>query len=141
MPLNEATVHGKVDEVIDEHGTDIDVLKFATIVPDLYGQGPRTFAAAVSTRGRGIRSPTKDQITVIGDSEEVDIAFVFSRLELERKFPGLEPFWITNDDEIGFEGRRYRILSTRSTGKAFGKYSMLVAIGAASPGSAETPYP
>jgi hypothetical protein len=139
---NEARIQDKVFAVLRDHGTDMDVLKYVSTVLDQYKQGEQTFATAVEVRGRGIRRPTKDQLSMIGDAEEVEIAFVFSRLELNDKFPtATEPYWITNDDRIGFEGKQYRILSTHPTGKIALTYSMLVAIAETIPGGAEVAYP
>lgn len=140
---NEPKIQKKVRSALTRHGTDIDVLKYTTgAVLDQYKQGEPEFADPIEVRGRGIRRPTKDQLSMIGDGEEVEIAFVFSRLELNEKFPAAtEPDWITNDDRIGFEGKLYRILSTHPTGKIHLTYSMLVALAETIPGGAEAVYP
>jgi hypothetical protein len=140
---DEAKIQLKVRAAIDDHGTDIDVLKYDDTTPlDQYRQGTPAFDSPVSVRGRGIRRPTSDQISFIGDGEEVEIAFLFSRLELNEKFPSAtEPYWVTNDDQIGFEGKRYRILESHPTGKVAETYSMLVVIAETAPGEAETTYP
>jgi len=139
---NEAKIQAKVYAVLRDHGTDMDVLKYDDMVLDQYNQGEPQFADPIVVRGRGIRRPTKDQISFIGDAEEVEIAFVFSRLELNDKFPdATEPYWITNDDRIGFEEKLYRILEAHPTGKVAETYSMLVLIAETLPGGAETPYP
>jgi hypothetical protein len=139
---NEPKIQNKVHDLLRDHGTDMDVLKYESTVLDQYKQGEQVFADPVSVRGRGIRRPTKDQLSFIGDAEEVEIAFVFSRLELNEKFPlATEPYWITNDDRIGFEGRVYRVVEAHPTGKVALTYSMLVLIGETIPGGAETAYP
>lgn len=139
---NESRIQDKVYAVLRDHGTDMDVLKYTGTTLDQYKQGEPTFEDPVEVRGRGIRRPTKDQLSMIGDAEEVEIAFVFSRLELNEKFPtATEPYWVTNDDRIGFEGKLYRILSTHPTGKVAQTYSMLVAIAETLPGEAESTYP
>lgn len=146
MGLTENYVLRVVDTTIANH-TDagsIGVVKYAGTVLDQYKQGEPTYAAfAVPTTGRGIRQPNMDQLSMIGDGESVEIAFVWSRLELARRFPSAaDPMKsIDTRDRLEFEGKTYRILSTHPTGKSHSVYTMLVVKAASLPGAVNDPIP
>lgn len=139
---NEAKIQAKIDALLTAHGTDIDILKFDSITLDQYDQGDKTFSAAVTVTGRGTRDPTLHDLELIGANEYVEIMFVISRLELCRKFPtAAEGDWIDNQDEIGFEGRRYRVVKVWKAGKIKDTYSHIVVTGMTPPGNELVPYP
>lgn len=141
MP-SEAAIIAKVASVLQTYGTDIDVLKSAGVgVADVYGQGDRTFDAAVSVRGRAIQKPTQDQLSFIGNDDEVEIAFLFSRTELVAKFPSAgENEWLEKTDEFGWEGRRFRALSVHPTGRVQAYHAMVAVVAETIPGASDT-YP
>jgi phage tail tube protein FII len=123
----EAAIMVKVQDSIKAYGQSIDVLKHAATSADLYQQGAKTFDVAVQVVGRAIRRPTADQLSMVGDQEDIELAVVFARLELMDAFAtATENEWIVNDDEIGYEGTRYRILSTHLTARVKDYYSLVV---------------
>ncbi|GAF74451.1 unnamed protein product [marine sediment metagenome] len=140
---NEAKIQAKIHAHITNHGTSIDILKFDEMAtPDQYGQGDKTFKTAIPVTGRGTRDPTQDDLELIGANEQVDFMFVFSRLELCDKLPDEpEGEWLTNDDEIGFEGHRYRNVKVWKAGKVKSTYSIIVVTGLTPPGDENVAYP
>jgi len=135
-------IQAKVHQLLTDHGSSIDVLKYTSMTLDQYKQGVKTFATAVEVTGRGTRDPTADDLALIGSNEPVEIMFVISRLELIDKFPALpQGEWVTNDDEIGFEGHRYRIVRIWEAGRIKDSPTIMVITGMTPPGEERTPYP
>jgi len=142
MGLTQGEVLAHVKSTIARHGSVLGVLKFSSLTTDQYQQGDPTFNTVVNTTGRGIRQPSADELSVIGDGENVEIAFVWSRLELIDKLSSYPTDkWLDNKDRIQFEGKVYRILSTHLTGKAFDLYSMVVCKAESLVGAANDPLP
>lgn len=139
----ETRMRRQVVNLLGEYGTPIDVLKYASAAPgDVYQQEEGTFEDAVPVTGRGIKRPTKDQLSMIGNMTEVDYAFVFASDTLAEAFPDLDAgLWIALEDEIGFEGGRYRVLSTHRTGKVKSVYALHVVLCATKPGGTSESYP
>lgn len=135
MP-SEADIQARVAAVIDSHGGDLAVRKYVSETQDRYKQGVVTFGTPVICRGRAITRPTREQLSFIGDGQEVEVAFLFSRLELVAKFPALgEGVWLTTKDEVGWGGQWWRLVSAHPTGRVSTQCSMLVMIGETAPGA------
>lgn len=130
--VSEATAQRAVDRVIRKYRTStINVLKLESAgIPDRFGQSRPTFSAGVSVIGRAIHHPTNEILTVIGDGERYEIAFLFSRLEMLRKFTTLpEGKWITTYDRIVWNGNTYKLEKVQPTGQIGQTFSEVVALG------------
>jgi len=131
MTLSLARARQTVRETLATYGAPIDVLKLNSNnqdPADPYTEGSSTFDPPVATVGRGIRHPTSEQVSMIGNDEHPEIAFVFSYLELEERFPLLAPQeWIKTDDAIGFEGNLYNVDRVKLSGK-FQDYTLVVVL-------------
>ncbi len=130
MPT-EAQIQTKVDQVITQHRTTaINYYAYVEGITDIYKQRTKTFAAPVELIGRAILNPTQEKLTVIGSGERYDIAFLFSRLEMIRKFPSAdEGEWLDVSGEFTWWDRRYKISRVAPTGQVGLDFSLLVALG------------
>ncbi len=129
-PINqEIAIQSKVDQVIRRYKTtDITYYPYTSGSVDRYKQRHKTFGSSTILVGRAIHNPTPQQITIIGDGEEYDIAFLFSRTELENKLPGsAEGDWIDVRGEMEWRSRRYKIEQVRPTGQ-IGLWFHIVAV-------------
>jgi hypothetical protein len=129
--VSEAKAQRAVDAVITRYKTS-PILHYPYVAqtPDAYGQSRPGFGVATTLVGRAIHRPTKEAITVIGDGEVFEIAFLFSRLEMLRKFPSApEGEWISSADQLSWQNRRYRILHVRPTGQLGETFSELIVLG------------
>lgn len=136
-----ATLYNKLS--VAQHGTNIDILKYAGTSSNMYGQGDATYDPAVTIPGRGILDPAGDMISDIGGiKDDIEIAFLFDRQHLNEAFPGATPpDWIDVKDRVGFEGQVYDIVQIHPTGKAFQNYLLLLVLGASLVDEADRPYP
>jgi len=125
----ETQILNMVDEVIAAHKTTAIVYyPYVTGSTDIYKQRTKTFGTGVSLTGRAILNPTQEQISVIGNDERYDVAFLFSKLEMDRKFPSAsEGEWLDVDAEITWWSRRYRIEKVHPSGQV-GQYFSLVVV-------------
>lgn len=125
----EAQIEAAVDSVIRKHRTtEILYYPYVTGALDLYKQRVRTYGAAVSLVGRAIIRPTKENLTVIGNDEAYDIAFLFSRTEMLAKFSLVpEGEWLDVSGEMSWFGRRFRIEKVHPSGQ-IGQRFMLVIV-------------
>jgi hypothetical protein len=90
----------------------------------------------VTLVGRAILNPTNEQISVIGNEERYDVAFLFSRLEMIRKFPAAsEGEWIDVSGEFSWWGRRYKIEKVAPSGQIGASFSLVIALGMTIQGS------
>lgn len=135
MPTEES-VQKVVDTVIRQHRTSsIDYFPYAPGVTDLYNQNAKAFGPPISLVGRAILKPTPEQISVIGNDEQYDIAFLFSKVELKKKFPLADDGeWIDVDGEIEWFNRRFRIEEHQPSGQIGQTFSLLVVMANTIPG-------
>ena len=103
----------KVDNVLSlpptGFGTTMSIKKFSSRVqsrPNPYDYGEKTYDDPVEVIGRAIIKPSEEVVSKYGGSKgTVDCLFVWSRLELIRKFPsGEENWWITDSDTVVYNG-------------------------------------
>jgi len=129
--VTEAQIQTKVDQVITAHRTtEINYYGYVDGVMDIYKQRTKTFATPVSLVGRAILNPTSEQLTVIGSGETYNIAFLFSRLEMLRKFPTAdEGEWMDVKGQFTWWNRRYKISKVAPTGQVGTSFSLVVALG------------
>lgn len=126
--VTENTAQLAVDRAIKRYKTSgIEVLTHIPGVPDKFQQSRSTYAPGISVIGRATHSPTAQMISVIGDGERFGVAFLFSRLELIRKFPaGTEGKWISTNDKMSWNGNVYAIAKARPTGQVGETFSEMV---------------
>lgn len=134
--MNEARVLARVDKLLGQgpggFGTDMLLLPFDGLAGSStpYKDRKPKFKDAVSLVGRAIRNPTKEQISFIGNMAAVEIAFVWSREELRRKFPAAaEGQWITGNDRVTFEGETFRLDIARPSGRYKMHNALFIALG------------
>ncbi len=129
--LNEQTqIQNEVDDLILGFGDTVEIYVAKDSVKNNYGQASVSFHEAIPCTGRSILAPTKEDITIIGDLQNVDVAVVFSRLEMLRKFPHRdENRWIDEDDEFKFENERFRITKVYPTGRVKDWDLLLILLG------------
>lgn len=130
MAITEETAQKAVDRNIERHKTTaILYYPYTTGVVDRYGQRDKTFGAAVSLVGRAIHRPTPEMITVIGNGEVYDIAFLFSRLEMLRKFPAaLDGEWVDASGQMEWRNRRYKIEKVAPSGQVGETFSLCIVL-------------
>ncbi len=133
----EERIEAFVDQVIRRYKTtEIVYYPYVAGATDSYKQRTRTYGTAVTLVGRAILNATSEQISVIGNDERYDIAFLFTRLEMIDKFPTAdEGEWLSVKGEITWWGRRYRISDVRPTGQVGERFLLVVALGKTIEGS------
>lgn len=110
--------------------TTIRYYPYASGATDVYRQRVRTYGSPVTLIGRAILNPTKEKLSVIGNDEMYDIAFLFSRLEMVDKLPAYsEGLWMDVDGEMEWWNRRYRIVKVKPTGQVGEKFLLTVVLG------------
>jgi hypothetical protein len=124
---NEATIQAEVDRKITRfRTTPIQYYPFVSGTPDIYGQQTKTFGTPVTLTGRAILRPTPEKLSVIGNDEQFEVAFLFARAEMLRKFPSAdEGEWILSSGRLAWWSRTYKIEHVRPTGQV-GEHFMLV---------------
>lgn len=130
--LTEEGIDRKVDQLLSYfHGTTIIFHPYYHGTADIYKQRTKEFGDPVTMVGRAIHNPTEEQITVIGNGERYDVAFLFSRREIIRKFPTLaEGEWGKGvDGEMAWWDRRYKIEKVQATGQVATHFLMVVVLG------------
>lgn len=78
-----------VDEALVGFGKAIQVYPAYSLTRNQYGGAAKVFGPAVECIGRCILDPTPEDIQIIGNMQGVDIAVLFSRLEMVREFPAV----------------------------------------------------
>lgn len=142
--MNPAQIANVVDNVLRRFQTaPIYIKKFSGLSapakttniygrPDVtnpYGYQNSLFDAPVQTVGRGILKPTKEMFDGITTDKIFDAAFLWSRLELARKFPTLEEnAWITEKDRLVFRNNEYSIVEIHPTGAISDQNVIFVAL-------------
>lgn len=129
MPT-EAQIQKIVDSVITKYATSqILYYPYEAGAVDIYKQRVKTFGAPTTLVGRAILEPTKEQISVIGNDERYDVAFLFSRLEMVRKFPSAtDGEWIDVTGEFSWWNRRYKIEKVAPSGQVGTTFSLVIAL-------------
>jgi hypothetical protein len=138
--VTEAQAQRVVDEAIRKYRTSpIQYLPFVSVVTDLYKQGTPQFGTAVTLVGRAIHHPTSEMISVIGNDERFGVAFLFSRLEMLRKFPSAnEGEWIVDTGRMVWNSTTYKIEHVRPTGQLGETFAEVVVLGNTIDGRRET---
>ncbi len=133
-----------LQEAIAVYGVDFDVLKYSTSATgSVYRQRAKTYAAPVSLRGHVVMDPSKDLLTEIGAGDDVSGFVTCARLDVEAAFPGAASLEeaIGLKDEIGLQGRRYRIVEVKYTGQLDDEKQVLQIFFDAKPGEKDEVYP
>lgn len=130
--MDAATIEAKVDATITAHRTTaITYHPYVSGPVDVYKQRTKTYGTDVEDLvGRAIHNPTKEQLTVIGDGESFEIAFLFSRTQMRLRFPAAEEGeWMDTSAEISWRNRRYKIEKAKPTGQVFDNFMMMAVMG------------
>lgn len=132
-----AAIEAYVDNTITKYRTtDILYYPYSSGATDLYKQRTKSFGTAVTLIGRAIIRPTSEVLTVIGNGEVYDIAFLFSRSEMVRKFPtASEGEWMNVDGEIAWFNRRYKIERVTPTGQVSTTFLLVAVLAMSIPGA------
>jgi hypothetical protein len=134
-------IETKIERLVDINLTRFDsgpILYYPYVsgAVDIYKQRTKSFGAAVSLVGRAILNPTKENVSLIGNEERYDVAFLFSRLEMIRKFPtASEGEWIDVSGEFSWWNRRYKIEKVAPSGQVGATFSLVIALGMTIQGS------
>lgn len=130
-----------VSEALGQLAADASIRKYRTSelrvyrflsagTPDRFGQAVPVYDGGTVVIGRAFHDPTQEQVTFIGDGERYGAAFVFSRLQLLKKFPALaEGKWITTYDRITWKGNEYKLDKVQPAGLIGETFSVVVALG------------
>ena len=124
----EQAIEAYVDKVIRRYKTTtILYYPYASGAVDTYKQRTRDFGTPVELVGRAILNPTEEQLSMIGNDERYDIAFLFSRPEMEAKFPSVaEGEWVDVTGEMTWWQRRFRIVKVHPTGQVGERFLLVV---------------
>jgi len=130
MPT-EDQIESKVDSLLTLYqNSQIQYYPYSTGTADIYKQRTLSFGTPVTVVGRAIINPTEEQITGIGRLVDIDVAFLFSRLEMVRKFPAAEEgAWMDNSGQLSWNGSRYRIVKVAPSGQVQTKFLIFIALG------------
>lgn len=131
MLMTEAKVQTVVDHYITKfRTTPIQYLAYAPGVVDKFRQRDKTFVApSPDLTGRAIHRPTPEKVTVIGQGEVYDIAFLFSRLEMVRRFPAADDGeWIQAEGRMVWRNRTYKIEKVKPSGQVGLTFSLVVVL-------------
>lgn len=128
--VTEAQAEAAVDALISKYPQgQIQYYPYVTGATDIYKQRTVSFGAPVTVVGRAIVNPTEEQVTGIGKLVDIDVAFLFSRLEMVRKFPSAsEGAWMEDSGQLSWNGSRYRIVKAAPTGQVSTKFLLFVAL-------------
>jgi hypothetical protein len=120
MSARTDSLGAEVQQVIEDFGEDVHVLKYTGMLQDQYKQGAPIFAAAVTVRGHVAMDPTMDQIAMAGlkSEKEINGMITFSNPHLIAAFPATDiEDTVTLKDQIGFWGRRWGVADVHYTGR------------------------
>lgn len=129
----EAKIQTQVDNLLSvvQFGEAVKVYKFQSAADNYpYGRGGAiVYSTALDVTGRIITEPTEELLTLIGDGLKWDVALLFSRLELVRKFSAAdENEWLSVDDEFEHGGMRYACIKMFPTGRVHTQHSLIVVV-------------
>lgn len=136
MPT-EAQIQAKLDQLVTVKfkTTPIQYFGYAPGPLDLYKQKSKVFTAPILLNGRAILNPTKEVLSVIGNEERYDVAFLFTRAEMLRKFPTkVEGQWMDVSGELEWYSRRFKIEQVRPTGQTSTTFHLMVVLAMNLPG-------
>jgi hypothetical protein len=130
MGITEASAQAAVDRYVSQfRATEIQYIPYTSGIVDRYKQRDKTFGTPVTVVGRAIHNPTEESITAIGQGEVYDIAFLFSRLEMLRKFPGVaDGEWIQAEGRMAWRNRTYKIQKVQPSGQVGETFSLVVVL-------------
>lgn len=130
MNPSETSVQKAVDIYLTKFRTsEILYYPFVAGIPDEFMQQTKTFGPPISLIGRAVLRPTPEKLTVIGNDEQYDVAFLFSRLEMLRKFPlAEEGEWILSSGQFNWWNRRFKIEKVRPTAQTGQTFSLVAAM-------------
>jgi hypothetical protein len=130
MPTHQEILEAKVDSLLTRYQTtEISYYPYATGSVDIYKQRTKSFGSAIILVGRAILRPTPEQISVIGNDERYDIAFLFSRTEMLRKLSSYnEGEWMDVTGEMEWFSRRYKIEKVKPTGQVQTRFLLVVVL-------------
>jgi hypothetical protein len=129
--MDETTIEAEVDSLLTRFQTASPIKYYPYVEGelDLYKQRTKSFGPAVTLVGRAIHKPTPEQLTVIGNGESYEMAFLFSRTELKRKFPTAdEGQWLLTSGQLEWRTRRYSIEKVAPTGQVSTHFILVVAL-------------
>jgi len=127
----ESKIESKVDKVLTHfRTTTIQYYPYLGVTAaDLYKQRIPEYGTAVSVVGRAVHNPTPEMISAIGDGEKYDIAFLFSRLEMKRRFPSAaEGDWIAPYGKLTWRGRTYTVEKVKPSGQVGEKFLLVIVL-------------
>lgn len=136
MP-SESEIQAKVDKMVSVRfkTSPISYFPYVSGAVDVYKQKTKVFGPPVSLDGRAILNPTSENLSVIGNDERYDVAFLFSRAEMLRKFPlAIEGQWMDVTGELEWYGRRFKIEKVRPTGQTSTTFHLMVVLSMTLPG-------
>ena len=118
VTLEELAIEDYADTTITGFGKTVYYYKSKTVVKNRYGQAGQAFEDPVECTGRGILNPTSEQLSIVGNLQDVDVALLFSRKEMQRRFPTIaENEWMHEHDRLKYEDRTYKIIQIHPTGR------------------------
>jgi hypothetical protein len=137
LAYTEAQILTMVDNAITAHKTTpIVYYPYVSGALDIYKQRANTFGTGVTVIGRAILNPTEEVISIIGNDERYDIAFLFSKLEMDRKFPSAaDGEWLDTSGEISWWNRRYKIEKVHPSGQVGVYFSLVIVLATTIQGS------
>jgi hypothetical protein len=131
MLFTEDNIQKVVDYYITQRRTTpIQYLEYTPGATDRYGQRDKAFAApSPDLIGRAIHKPTYEKVTVVGQGEVYEIAFLFSRLEMLRKFPAAaDGEWIQAEGRMVWRNRTYKIEKVKPSGQVGVTFSLVIVL-------------
>jgi hypothetical protein len=110
--------------------SSIEYVPYVPGAVDVYRQKDKVYGVPVPLVGRAIVSPTPELITVIGNNEKWDVAFLFSRVEMVSQFPlADEGEWMDTSGEMTWDGKRFKIGRAAPSGQIGEKFLLFIVLG------------
>lgn len=130
MTVHEVAIESTVDRVISfNRTTPIVYFPYALGTVDRYRQRVKTFGSSTELIGRAILNPTPEKVSVIGNDEQYEIAFLFSRLQLVEKFStAAEGEWLDVSGEMTWFNRRFKIEKVAPSGQVGASFSLVIVL-------------
>ena len=141
--MNEASVLNKVDKLLTDHQSlePIYILKYEGTLPSPktpFTTAVKKYGSPILVVGRAITNPTKELASLFGNLAKLEIAFVWSRLELIKKFPlAAENDWLDSKDIVQYKDNTYDLIQVKPSGH-YASFCTLV-IGAGKTGRGDKP--
>ncbi len=130
MTNPERSIQLAVDKQLTQfRHSQIRYFPYASGPTDVYKQKVKQFEPPVPLIGRAILNPTKEQVSVIGNDEVYEIAFLFSRLEMLRKFKlANEGEWMDVTGQMEWYDRRFKIEKYHQSGQVGPEFSLIIVL-------------